>query len=122
MFYDRYQLTNVITTFQSNGINQIQTQIVGPPAACTPQNIAACTGTIGSTGNKTVQASDNLRSPYTFYYVVGVDEQLFRGATLSLNYVIARGVHQFYTANLNSPTGFDSNGNPIYPDPPANGQ
>ena len=30
MFYDRYQLTNVITTFQSNGINQIQTQIVNP--------------------------------------------------------------------------------------------
>jgi hypothetical protein len=51
-----------------------------------------------------------------------VDQQLFRGATLSLNYVIARGVHQFYTANLNSPIGFDSNGQPIYPTPPTNGQ
>jgi hypothetical protein len=122
MFYDRYQLTNVITTFQSNGINQIQTQIVNPSATCTPQNIAACTGGTGSTGNKTVQASPNLRSPYTFHYAVGVDQQLFRGATLSLNYVIARGVHQFYTANLNSPIGFDSNGQPIYPTPPTNGQ
>jgi hypothetical protein len=121
MFYDRYQLTNVITTFQSNGINQIQTQIVNPSATCTPQNIAACTGGTGSTGNKTVQASSNLRSPYTFHYAVGVDQQLFRGATLSLNYVIAQGVHQFYTANLNSPTSF-VDGQPVYPIPPAPGQ
>jgi hypothetical protein len=121
IFYDRYQLTNVVTTFQSNGINQIQTQIVNPSATCTPQNIAACTG-VGSAGNKTVQASPNLRSPYTLHYAVGVDQQLFRGATLSLNYVIARGVHQFYTANLNSPIGFDSNGQPIHPNPPGPGQ
>src|SRR5260370_30850852 len=39
IFYDRYQLNNVITTLESNGTNQIQTQIVGPPASCTPQNI-----------------------------------------------------------------------------------
>ena len=58
-----------------------------------------------------MQASPNLRSPYTLHYAVGVDQQLFRGATLSVNYVIADGVHQFYTANLNSPTSF-ANGQP----------
>jgi hypothetical protein len=121
IFYDRYQLTNVMTTLESNGTNQIQTQIVGPPATCSPQNIAACTGGTGSTGNKTVQASPNLRAPYTLHYAVGVDRQLFRGATLSLNYVIASGVHQFYSANLNSPTSF-VNGQPVYPIPPAPGQ
>ncbi len=115
IFYDRYQLANVMTTLESNGTNQIQTQIVNPSAACTPQNIAACTGT-GSAGNKTVQASPNLRSPYTLHYAVGVDQQLFRGATLSLNYVIANGVHQFYSANLNSPV------NGVYPTPPQPGQ
>jgi hypothetical protein len=40
MFYDRYQLTNIVTTLESNGTNQIQTQIVNPTAACTPQTIA----------------------------------------------------------------------------------
>jgi hypothetical protein len=113
IFYDRYMLTNVITTLQSNGTNQIQTQIVNPSTACTPQNIAACTGGTASTGNKTVQASPNLRSPYTLHYAVGVDQQLFRGATLSVNYIIANGVHQFYTANLNSPV------NGVYPIPPT---
>jgi hypothetical protein len=121
IFYDRYQLPNVITTLQSNGTNQIQTQIVNPSAACTPQNIAACTTGTGSTGNKTLQASPNLRTPYTLHYAVGVDQQLFRGATLSLNYVIASGVHQFYSANLNSPTSF-VNGVPVYPTPPQPGQ
>jgi len=115
IFYDRYQLANVVTTLESNGTNQIQTQIVGQlPVGCTPQNIAGCVGTATS-GNKTVQASPNLRTPYTLHYALGVDQQLFRGATLSVNWVIANGVHQFYTANLNSPI------NGVYPIPPANG-
>ncbi len=123
IFYDRYQLANVVTTLESNGQNQIQTQFVGSvPVACTPDNIAGCTGGTSLTGNKTVLASPNLRSPYTLHYAVGVDQQLFRGATLSLNYVIANGVHQFYSANLNSPTGFTASGAPIYPTPPAPGQ
>jgi Carboxypeptidase regulatory-like domain len=117
IFYDRYQLPNVMTTIESNGMNQIQTQIVNPSAACTPQDIAACTGT-SSAGNKTYSASPNLRSPYTLHYAVGVDQQLFRGATLSVNYIRADGVHQFYSANLNSPTGV-VNGNFVYPIPPV---
>jgi hypothetical protein len=114
IFYDRYMLTNVVTTLESNGTNQIQTQVVNPGIACTPQNIAGCLGT-ATPGNKTVQAAANLRAPYTLHYAVGVDQQLFRGATLSVNYVIANGVHQFYTANLNSPV------NGVYPTPPKPG-
>jgi hypothetical protein len=119
IFYDRYMLANVTNTLESNGINQLQTQITNPNAACTPQNIAACTGGNASTGNKTYSASPNLRSPYTLHYAVGVDRQLFRGATLSVNYIRADGLHQFYSINANSPTGYDASGAPIYPIPPA---
>jgi hypothetical protein len=118
IFYDRYMLPNVMNTIESNGMNQIQTQIQNPSAACTPQDIAACTGGTSSAGNKTYSASPNLRSPYTLHYAVGVDQQLFRGATLSVNYIRADGVHQFYSANLNSPTGV-VNGNFVYPIPPV---
>ena len=122
MFYDRYQLGNIMTTLESNGLNQIQTQITNPSAACSPQNVAACTGGTSSAGNKTVSASSSLRAPYTLHYALGVDQQLFRGATLSVNYVRADGVHQFYSINANSPIGLDSSNNPIYPvPPPANG-
>ena len=126
IFYDRYQLSNIMTTFESNGTNQLQTQITNPPATCSPQTVTppdftACTGGTLSTGNKTVQASPNLRAPYTLHYAFGVDQQLFRGATLSVNYVRANGVHQFYSINANSPTGLDASGNPIYPIPPPAG-
>jgi hypothetical protein len=120
IFYDRYQLPNVMTTIESNGTNQIQVQLTPPSTACTPQNIAACTG-VGTGGTKTIQASPNLRTPYTLHYALGVDQQLFRGATLSVNYIRADGVHQFYSINANSPTGVDANNNPIYPIPPAPG-
>jgi Carboxypeptidase regulatory-like domain len=114
IFYDRYMLANVINTLESNGLNQIQTQIVNPSVDCTPDNIAACTaGVTGSAGNKTYTASPNLRAPYTLHYAAGVDQQLFRGATLSVNYIRADGVHQFYSANLNSPI------DGVYPIPPA---
>ena len=121
IFYDRYMLTNIVTTIESNGVNQIQTQITSPSTACTPQNIAACTGGVSSSGLKTYSASPNLRSPYTLHYAFGVDQQLFRGATLSVNYIRADGVHQFYSINANSPIGFDANNNPIYPVPPTAG-
>jgi len=119
IFYDRYMLTNVMTTLESNGINQIQTQITAPPPGCTPEDIAACTGGNTSSGNKTYSASPNLRTPYTLNYAVGVDQQLFRGATLSVNYIRADGVHQFYSINANSPIGYEADGTPIYPIPPV---
>jgi hypothetical protein len=120
IFYDRYMLANILNTLQSNGLNQIQTQITNPSAACSPQDIAACTGT-ESGGNKTYQASPHLRAPYTLHYALGVDQQLFRGATLSVNYIRADGVHQFYSINANSPIGTNPDGTPIYPIPPAAG-
>ncbi len=111
IFYDRFQLANVLNTIESNGLNQIQTVLVNPSAACTPQNIAACTGGNASVGNKTYSASPNLRAPYTLHYAFGVDQQLFRGATLSVNYIRADGIHQFYSLNSNSPV------NGVYPTP-----
>jgi hypothetical protein len=114
IFYDRYMLANVVNTIESNGTNQIQTQITNPSAACTPQDIAACTGGTASVGNKTYSASPNLRAPYTLHYAVGVDQQLFRGATLSVNYIRADGVHQFYSQNINSQLPDGS-----YPIPPV---
>ena len=120
MFYDRFELGSVLTTVQQNGINQVQTVILNPSAACTPDNISGCTGGATSTGNLTYTASPNLRAPYTLQFAIGVDQQLFRGGTLSLNYLNARGEHQFYSQNMNAPTL--QNGVWVYPTPPAPGE
>jgi hypothetical protein len=117
MFYDRFQLDDVLTTIQQNGTNQVQTLIVNPGATCTPENVSACTGGTSSSGNKTYTSAPNLRAPYTLHFALGVDQQLFRGATLSVNYLHARGDHQFYSENMNSPVFV--NGEFVYPNPPA---
>lgn len=116
IFYDRFQLPNVLTTIQQNGTNQIQTLIVNPGPGCTPTNIDGCTGQ-SSGGNKTYSAASNLRSPYTLQFAIGADQQLFRGATLSVNYLHAIGEHQFYSENVNAPTLV--NGQYVYPNPPV---
>jgi hypothetical protein len=116
IFYDRFQLANVLTTIQQNGTNQIQTLVVNPGPNCTPTNISGCTGQ-SSGGNKTYSSASNLRSPYTMQFAIGVDQQLFRGATLSVNYLHAIGEHQFYSENINAPTLV--NGQYVYPKPPV---
>ena len=48
IFYDRYMLANVVNTIESNGTNQIQTQITNPSAACRgserPSWVSRCSG------------------------------------------------------------------------------
>lgn len=122
IFYDRYQLDNILTTVQLNGTNQIQTTLANPArATCSPTNLAGCTaGTPG--GQTTVAASPNLRTPYSMEFAIGADQQLARNATLSINYLNTRGLHQFLSQNLNAPTGKDADGNYVYPIAPLPGQ
>jgi hypothetical protein len=120
IFYDRYDLDNILTTVQLNGVNQQQVTLAHPdPATCSPQNLAGCTaGTPG--GATTVSSAPNMRTPYSMEFQIGVDQQLFQGATLSVNYLNTRGVHQFLSQNINAPT-VDSSGNLVYPTPPTDG-
>ena len=98
IFYDRFQLTNQITTQQENGINQIRSIAIfntAPAQACSPTTIQACLASATVGGNQTYTASSHLRSPYTMQFALGADQQLFRGGTLSVNYLHAIGVHQY---------------------------
>ena len=121
LFYDRFDLDNILTTVQLNGINQIQTTLAHPDSAtCSPTNLSGCTaGTPG--GATTVAAAPKLRTPYSMEFAIGADQQLFRDATLSVNYLNTRGVHQFLSQNINAPTGAIASGNFIYPIQPAPG-
>jgi hypothetical protein len=112
IFFDRYQIGNVLTTRLQNGTNQqklvlsSRSGVIDPH--CSPSNassVAAC-GTPAAGTTTTYSASSHLRTPYTLQFAIGADQQLFKGATLSVNYLNARGVHQFYSQNISySPTG-----------------
>lgn len=120
IFYDRFALNNVITTEQENGTNQQLFTISGAnlSAACTPtnQSAAAC-GTATATAQTTYTISPKLHSPYLMQAAIGLDEQLGKIGTLSINYLNMRGVHEFNSNNL-SALPPEANGT-ILPIPPG---
>jgi hypothetical protein len=113
IFYDRFQITNVIVPMEQNGVNQVKTTVKNPSAACTPTSILQCN--LGSTGNTITTIGPTLRNPYTLQFAIGVDQQVGRNATISVNYLRAQGEHQFYSQNVNAPV------NGVYPIPPVGG-
>jgi len=107
IFFERFTLTNVVTTLQDNGVNQLSAQVSNPSesGACSPSNPAGCgdcnpttTGDCSSTALptlKTYSIDPNLRTPYIMQSALGVDEQLGKLGTVSINYQNAHGVHEF---------------------------
>ncbi len=106
VFYDRFTLTNVITTIQENGTNQQLFTVRSPGAACTPttQSVANCGTTAGTAAAQTTYSEGpNLRTPYLMQFAIGADRQLGKIGTVSVNYLHMRGVHEFNSQNVDIP-------------------
>jgi hypothetical protein len=103
IFYDRFTLANYVTTLQENGNNQVTSTFINPGALCTPANPIGC-GTASTGRQQTYALGDGIRTSYTMQAAIGVDQQLGRAATMSVNYLNARGDHQYLSRNF-----FDSN-------------
>ena len=101
MFYDRFQLGNLLTTDRENGINQTQYTLsnIGT-TGCSPLDLTACLANVAPGGNTVYTRAANLRSPYIMQTAIGFDEQLFRGGTVSVNYLNSIGVHEFLSQNI----------------------
>ena len=94
LFYDRFQLDNVLTTYQQNGVNQVTSTFRNPGAACSPSSISSC-GTASPNQTATYALGGKLRSSYILQSAIGMDQQVGRAASLSANYLYGRGVHQY---------------------------
>ncbi|MBS1821471.1 MAG: TonB-dependent receptor [Acidobacteria bacterium] len=103
VFYDRFGLGNYLNTLQLNGINQQKSTFINPGATCTPDNPTNC-GTSTPSRTTLYQLGNGLRSSYTLQAAVGIDQQIGRAATMSVNYLNARGVHEFMNRNFFDPT------------------
>ncbi|GGA64645.1 hypothetical protein GCM10011507_15350 [Edaphobacter acidisoli] len=108
LFYDRFALGDYMTTLQQNGTNQVVSSFINPGATCSPSNPAGC-GASAPSRFKITQLGSGIRSPYTMQAAIGVDQQLGKLGTLSVNYLNAHGVHEymsreFYTPNTSSAT------------------
>jgi hypothetical protein len=120
IFYDRFTSGQILEQERYGGLDpalyQIKFQILNPAfylsAAPLPPNQLppATTPTI-------YQINGSLRAPYTIQTGVTVERQLARTANIAVTYLNSRGVHQFYTNNLNPfdpvsgnrPNGLDEN-------------
>ena len=111
IFFDRFQQDDVLSSIQYNGVNQSQTVIQNPAAICQPGSLGGCTGGGTTPAGATVYTlGPGLRSSYNQQGAVGVDQSLGRAGTISVNYVAARGVHQYLSRAF---TQRDANGNVI---------
>ncbi len=99
MFYDRLQTTNVLNAYRFNGANQIS-YIVTNPAFLLPYFEAGTTPplqdlTVDPQFNSRYQIDPNMRASYLMETVIGVEQQLFKHTSLTVNYMNSHGVHDF---------------------------
>lgn len=100
-FFDRFGSTYVLDTIRQNGINQRQYVVKNPnfyENAPSPSQLAPLT-----TSAPTIyQLSPRLKAAVNMQGAIGLEHQFGKVATLSLTYVNSRGVHQYYTDNINA--------------------
>jgi len=103
IFYDRFTYDLVLQQQRLNNITQKQFVVASPQffLADTPSTdqLAAM-----STAAPTLyQLNSNLRTPYTMQTGLTLERQLTKAANLSVTYLTSRGLHQFFTENINAP-------------------
>ncbi len=102
-FYDRFSVNNVLNTQLYNGVNQLTYTVTDPqffPAAGVPIPALNQLPTIASAS---FHIDSNFRAPMLLQSAIGIDRQLPKNTTLSINYINSRGFHQLRTVNINTP-------------------
>jgi hypothetical protein len=112
IFYDRFQLANILQAARLNGITQTEYVITNPtcyPVAGNPDapfTVANPVTDCGSSVNvvSTInQLSPRLHAPGTWQNAISLERQLTKAATLSVTYLRSQGFDQFLTINANAP-------------------
>jgi hypothetical protein len=102
IFYDRFDIDNILQAEQLNGINQ-QQYIVNSPDFF-PGSIPPVDTLTGSATFPTIyRISPIYKTPYVLEGAVGVERQVSRSIKTSVTYITTHGIHQFLTRNINAP-------------------
>ncbi|HUA83741.1 MAG TPA: TonB-dependent receptor [Bryobacteraceae bacterium] len=119
-FYDRFSLGNVLSTIRYNGVNDLSYTIPNPafyPGAGVPVPPLSQLEAPQYAGSlQTDHIDGTYQSPRMQQLALGIDRQLPKNVTLSVNYINSRGTHVLRTVDINSPLpGTFIAGNPVYP-------
>lgn len=102
IFYDRFDVGNILQAEQLNGINQ-QQYIVNSPDFL-PGNIPPLDSLGGSATFPTIyQIAQNYQTPYVIEGAVGLERQLTKNIKTSVTYVTTHGIRQLLARNINAP-------------------
>ena len=98
MFYDRFSYDLFLRQERLNGATEQQFLVTSPQFYLF--NTPAPTS-LPQSNPTAYQPNPNLRAPYTIQTGISLERQLTKFANLSVTYLNSRGVHQFFTTNLN---------------------
>ena len=102
IFYDRFDVDNILQAEQLNGINQTRYVVNSPdflPPALPPISAIASAATFPTI----YQIAPNYASPYVIEGAIGLERQVTKNIKTSVTYITTHGVHQFLTRNINAP-------------------
>jgi len=101
IFYDRFEVSNVLEVDRFNLENQAQFTVTNPAffSSTTPMQVMPDSTTFLTK----YQIAPNLRAPYVMQTAISVERQLTKLANLSISYLNSRGWDQFFTNNINTP-------------------
>jgi Carboxypeptidase regulatory-like domain len=102
IFYDRFDVDNILQAEQLNGINQ-QRYIVNSPDFFPGSIPPVDTLTGSATFPTTYRISSIYKTPYVIEGAVGVERQVNKNIKTSVTYITTHGIHQLLTRNTNAP-------------------
>jgi hypothetical protein len=109
IFYDRFGYDLVLQQQRLNGQTLKQYTFANPDFYLDQNGKAPSLPDLLSTHQPAsiaptlYQSNPNLRTPYTMQTGLTLERQLTKVANLSVTYLISRGLHQFFTENINAP-------------------
>ena len=102
IFYERFTYDLVLQQERLNGLTQQQFVVTNPEFFL--NNIPEPGALPASATAPTIYSPNpNLRTPYIMQTGISVERQLTKNANLAVTYLNSRGVHEFFTENINAP-------------------
>jgi carboxypeptidase family protein len=109
IFYDRFTYDLILQQERLNGTIQQQFTFANPNffvdknGNAPPLSALLSTQQPASIAPTIYRSNPNLRMPYTMQTGLSLERQLAKYANLAVTYLTSRGVHQFFTENINPP-------------------
>ena len=101
MFYQRFDITDLLTAGRYNGSVQRQYVVTNPDFFPSVPSISTLANS--QSQQVTEQLSSNLRAPYVMESALSIERQLPGRTTVAVTYVNSHGLHQFSTNAINAP-------------------